>query len=102
MDSKLAELQESEEYKELIAKRSQIKWPLAFLMLLVYYGFILIIAFAPDLFALKVGDGHTSVGIAIGLGVIIFSFIITGIYVQKANKILEPLTDKLHEKAGDL
>ncbi len=105
MTDKLKELQDSEEYKELISTRSKTKWPLAVLMLVVYYGFIMILAFhdkTGEIFAQKVGEGHTSVGIAVGLGVILFSFIVTGIYVRKANKVLEPLTQKLHEKAGDL
>lgn len=91
-------LKDSEEYKTLIAERGKSKWTLAVAMWVVYYGFILVIAFAPDIFAIKIGD-HTSLGIAIGLGVILFSFFVTGIYVKKANKVLEPLTEKLHALA---
>ena len=102
MDERIEELKNSDEYKQLIAIRSKAKWSLALLMLVVYYGFVLVIAFKPEIFAIKIGDGHTSLGIAVGFGVILFSFLIPGVYVQKANKVLEPLTEKLHEKAGDL
>jgi uncharacterized membrane protein (DUF485 family) len=102
MSSMLHDLKETTEYQDLIRKRSKSKWSLAFLMLAVYYGFILIIAFAPDFFAQKVGLEHTSLGIVVGLGVILFSFIITGIYVNKANNEFEPLTEKLHKKAEEL
>lgn len=71
-------------------------------MLAVYYGFIMVIAFAPDVFAQKIGSGHTSLGILVGFAVIIFSFVITGIYVRKANKELEPLTEDLHKKAEEI
>lgn len=104
MTVNIEELKESEEYKELIATRSKSKWFLAILMLVVYYGFVMVIAFHDNfgnIFAQKIGDGHTSVGIVVGLGVILFSFLITGIYVRKANKVLEPLTKKLHERAGE-
>ena len=100
MEKELERLKNSPEYKELIAKRSKSAWSLAFLMFFVYYGFVLIIAFQPQLFADKIGDGHTSVGIVVGLFVILFSFLITGFYVHKANKIFDPLTEKLHDKVG--
>lgn len=101
MDGKLEELRQSKEYETLVSTRSKIKWPLAILMLAVYYGFVMVIAFEPEIFGTKIGDGHTSLGIVVGLLVILFSFVITGIYVHKANKTLEPLVEKLHEKAGD-
>ena len=102
IEKKLDELQHLPEYKELIATRSRIVWPLAALMLLVYYAYILVIAFKPELFATRIGEGHTTLGIVIGLGLIFFSFLLTGIYVHKANSKLEPLTKKLLEKTGDL
>ncbi len=102
MSDFIKDLQNTEEYKDLISIRSKSKWFLSFLMLAVYYSFIMVIAFAPDVFAQKVGSGHTSLGIVIGLAVIFFSFIVTGIYVRKANLELEPLTEKLHAKAEEL
>lgn len=102
MSNKLTEIRESSEYKTLISTRSKIKWTLATLMLFVYYAFIMVIAFEPDLFGTKIGEGHTTIGIVIGLGIIFFSFLITGIYVYIANKVLEPLTKQLHGAAGDL
>ena len=98
MNNNLERLQASEDYKKLVETRSKIMWPLAILMFAVYYGFIMVIAFTPDVFAVPIGEGHTTLGIVVGLGVIIFSFIVTGIYVHKANTVLEPLTDKLHKK----
>lgn len=102
MDTKLKKLQESKEYKELVSIRSRSKWTLAVAMWLIYYGFILVIAFSPELFAQSFSGGHTSWGIVVGLGVIFSTFIITGIYVHKANEVLEPLTEKIHKKAGKL
>ena len=101
MNTNLEELRNSEEYKKLVSERSKSKWPLAVLMLIIYFGFVLVIAFHPTLFAVKIGNGHTSLGIVVGLLVILASFLITGIYVRKANKVLEPLTKQLHEKAGE-
>lgn len=95
----LKEIKTHPAYKELVRARARATWPLAILMLVVYFSYILVIAFAPDLFAIKViDDAHTTWGIVIGLGVILFSFLLTGIYVRIANKKLEPLTEQLQEK----
>ncbi len=53
-------------------------------MLVVYYSFILVIAFSPATFAVKLGEGVTTVGIPVGLGVIIIAFVLTGIYTSKS------------------
>lgn len=87
-----------DEYKALIRTRGQLVWPLAAAMLGVYYAYILIIAFFPGWFFHPVGDGHMTVGMVTGLGVIVFSFIITGIYTHIANTKIEELTRKLHER----
>lgn len=99
-DQNLENIRNSEEYKELVSSRSAIIWPLSYLMLFVYYFYILVIAFKPELFAIKIGDGHTTWGIVIGLGVILFTFLLTGIYIHKANSKLDALIEKLHAKYG--
>tara|TARA_Y100001001_G_scaffold142338_1_gene146956 strand:- start:2256 stop:2573 length:318 start_codon:yes stop_codon:yes gene_type:complete len=94
------DIRNNEDYQTLIRERSKSKWSLAALMLIVYYGFITVLAFKPELFASPIGDGPTSLGIVTGLGVIVFSFLITGYYVHKANTVFEPLTKKIQEQAG--
>lgn len=89
----------SEVYKELISTRKKITRPLALLMLAVYYIYILVIAFSPETLAAPVGDGPATLGIVVGLGIILFSFVITGIAVHLANTRLEPLTQTLHRLA---
>lgn len=98
---KLEKIIDTPEYKRLVETRSGLVWPLSITMLIVYYAYILVIAFAPELLAEKVSaNGHTTYGIVAGLGVILFSFLITGIYVHKANTVLEPLAEKLHKASG--
>lgn len=92
-------LRHSEEYITLIKERSKSKWSLLALMLTVYYGFILTIAFDPALLGTKIGESDTSYGIVVGLGVMLFSFLIMCIYVRKANQVLDPLSKKLRENA---
>ncbi len=62
-------------------------------MLIIYVGFILLIAFAPQWLGTPLHEG-TSVtrGIPIGIGVILISFVLTGIYVWRANGEFDRLT----------
>ena len=79
-------------FQELVRERSGFAWMLSGTMLIIYYGFILMVAFAKPLLAAKVGSGVTSVGIVIGLGVIVSAFVLTGLYVQRANGRFDELT----------
>ena len=79
-------------FQELVRERSGFAWMLSVAMLIIYYGFILMVAFAKPLLAAKVGSGVTSVGIVIGLGVIVSAFVLTGLYVQRANGRFDELT----------
>ena len=82
-------------FQELVRTRSGFAWTLAAVMLAIYLGFILLVAFAPGLMATKVGGGTTSLGIVLGLVVIISAFLLTGIYVQRANSRFDDLTRDL-------
>ena len=79
-------------YHELVSKRSSFGWLLTLAMMVVYYGFIAVIAFDKQMFAAKLGAGVMTVGVPVGFGVIIFTIVITGIYVSRANKEFDDLT----------
>ena len=86
MDTPLADrIAADPNYQALKSKRSRFGWTLTLAMLVVYYGFILLIAFSKDLLAVRIGDGVMTWGIPIGFGVIVFTVVITAIYVQRAN-----------------
>ena len=82
-------------FQELVRTRSGFAWTLAAAMLVIYLGFILLVAFAPGLMATKIGGGATSLGIVLGLVVIFSAFLLTGIYVQRANSRFDEMTRHL-------
>ena len=94
-DSTLERIASSPTYKALRSKRLSFGWLLTIAMLVVYYGFIAIIAFRKDILAAPLGDGVMSVGIPVGFGVIIFTIIITAIYVMRANSTYDEMTDNV-------
>ena len=86
-------------YQELKSRRSRFGWWLTAAMMVVYYGFILLVAFDKELLARRLGDGVMTIGIPIGFGVIVFTIVITGIYVRRANKDYDALTEQVAKEA---
>ena len=86
-------------YQQLKATRNRLGWTLTILMLIVYYGYIGLIAFDKELLATPIGAGVTTLGIPIGMAVIVFSIVITGLYVRRANGEFDRLTREIIEEA---
>jgi len=91
-DPLVARIQANPKYQELRRKRNALGWTLAILMLVVYYGYIALIAFNKEFLSQPLGTGVTTVGVPIGMGVIVFTVVITGIYVRRANNEYDALT----------
>lgn len=91
-DPVIETIQNNPAYQELRRKRNRLGFSLTLLMLVVYYGYVALIAFDKELLAKPIGAGVTTLGIPIGMGVIIFSVIITGLYVRRANNEFDQLT----------
>lgn len=89
------------EYVELTRARKKIVWPLSIAVIAAYFALILTIAFSPTSLGAPIGDGVTSIGVALGLGIIVYCMIVTGIYVTYANRVIEPLTRAIAKKAGE-
>ena len=92
-DDLVARIAAHPQYIQLKRRRDRFGWTLAVLMLAVYYGFVLLVAFDKELLARPLGTGVTTLGIPIGLGVILFTVIITGLYVRRANAEFDTLSD---------
>ncbi|WP_457596056.1 DUF485 domain-containing protein [Hydrogenimonas sp.] len=80
-------------YQELVRKRSRFAWTLSIIMLVVYYAFILTIAFDPKLLGTPIEQGKVmTVGIPVGIAIILIAFALTGIYVKRANGEFDDLS----------
>ncbi|MBE7939158.1 MULTISPECIES: DUF485 domain-containing protein [Ramlibacter] len=99
-DPVVERIQANPKYKELREKRNKLGWTLAVLMLVVYYGYIALIAFDKSFLAQPIGAGVTTLGIPIGMGVIVFTVVITAIYVRKANSEYDTLTAEILKEAS--
>ena len=73
-------------FLEFVAVRNRYSVIMTIVSAAAYYGFILLVAFEGPWLGTKMGPGMTtSIGVPIGVGVIVFTIILTWIYVRRAN-----------------
>jgi uncharacterized membrane protein (DUF485 family) len=99
-DPVVDKIQKNPKYQELRSKRTGFGWTLTLLMMVVYYGYIALIAFNKPFLAQPIGAGVTTLGIPIGMGVIVFTVVITAIYVRRANSEFDALTAEILKDAS--
>ncbi|MDR7380014.1 uncharacterized membrane protein (DUF485 family) [Rhodoferax ferrireducens] len=99
-DPIVARIEANPKYHELRRKRGTFGWTLTALMMFVYYGYIALIAFNKPFLSQPIGAGVTTIGIPIGLGVIVFTILITGLYVRRANSEYDRLTAEILKDAA--
>lgn len=81
-----AHIRRNPRFAELVAKRTRFAGLLAAIVLVVFYGFVLLVAFAPDLIGHRPFDGsNLTVGIVAGLFQFVFFWVLTLVYVRRAN-----------------
>jgi uncharacterized membrane protein (DUF485 family) len=96
-----ARVRNNPKFQLLVKKRTRLAWSLAGVMLGVYYLFILTVAFFPEALGATIGDSVVSVGIPVGVGIILLAFALTGIYVWRANGEFDALTREIKDTARD-
>ena len=84
-------------YQKLKARRTSFGWWLTGAMMVVYYGFILLVAFNKPLLSSRLGDGVMTLGMPLGLAVIAFTILITGLYVRRANSEFDRLSEEVSQ-----
>lgn len=92
-----ARIAEDPRYQRLVKSRSRFGLILTLVVLAAFFGYILLIAFNKELLARPIGDGVTSLGIPIGIGIILLSIALTGLYVRVANRDYDTLERAIRE-----
>ncbi len=98
----IEQVKNNPKYQKLVKERSKFAWTLSIIMLVVYYAFIMTIAFNPSFLGTKIGDGVMTIGIPIGIAIIFIAFALAGIYVKRANGEFDELTKEVREELGDI
>jgi uncharacterized membrane protein (DUF485 family) len=89
------------EFTQLVSKKNAISWTLTILELVLYFGFIGLIAFNKEYLSQKLSEGSaTTIGIPIAVGTILLSWVFTGIYIFWANSKYDSEVKKIKDKIG--
>jgi uncharacterized membrane protein (DUF485 family) len=96
-EQKAHEVLQSPEFKKLTKKRWTVALLLTTVMLLAYFGFLLMVAFDKDFFKQKIGE-VTTIAIPIGIGLILLAWLMTGIYTYWANNFYDKEVEELKKK----
>ena len=95
-DSVYKRIEQSPRFKELVAKRDRFAWILSAIMLGLYVAVLLLIAFEPQVLGMRISDSSPmTLGIPLGVGLILSAFVLTGIYVFRANGEFDELNQKI-------
>ena len=98
-DPVVQKIQSHPKYLELRTKRNRLGWTLTIIMLLAYYGYVALIAFDKPFLAKPIGAGVTTLGIPIAMGLILFTILITVLYIRRANSEFDRLTEEVVSEA---
>src|SRR5689334_424497 len=96
----LARVAEDSNYRRLLRERSRFGWQLSAIMIAIFFGYISLIAYDKSFLARPIAGGATTLGIPIGIGVILAGVGLTGIYVRRANRQFDALVEKIREDVG--
>lgn len=97
-DSTYTLIQNNPRFQELVTTRGRFAWLLSAIVLGMYVAFILLIAFAPALLGTSIGGSSITWGIPLGVGLILASCALTGVYVRRANGEFDRLTQAILEE----
>jgi uncharacterized membrane protein (DUF485 family) len=97
-DQDVTVLRNDPDFRELVRARGRLGWTLTAAMLVIYFTFIVLVAWAPGFVGLPV-FGIMTLGFPLGLGVILSAIALTGYYVLQANRRFDSLTRRIKERA---
>ena len=86
----------SPHFAQLVAARGRLTWALSIVVLVLFYGFVLLAAFFPGVIGTRVAEGSTlTIGVAVGLFIFIFFWLLMAFYVWRANTAYDALNAKI-------
>lgn len=87
-------------FAQLVARRSRFAWTLSAIVFGVHSAFTLVVAFKPDLLATPlVAGATTTIAIPIGVGIVLLFWVLTGVYVRRANRYFDALNSEIVREA---
>jgi len=89
-------MRENPKFQQLVDKRGRFAWTLSAIVLTMFYGFEMVVAFSPASLGRPIAEGSmVTVGVAVELFMFIFFWVLTAIYVRRANTEFDALTEEI-------
>lgn len=99
-ESVTAKIRQNPKFQALVERRSRFAWTLSAIVLVVFYGFVMLVAFNPVLLGTSLtGDSRITIGFAAGLTMFVSFWLLTAYYVHRANTEFDGMTRELVEEA---
>lgn len=93
-------IRQNPKFKELVAKRTRFAITLAIITLVMFYGFVMTVAFNPLSLGQPIAEGSMwTVGVVAELFMFIFFWVLTAVYVKRANGEFDALTQEMIKDA---
>ena len=87
-------------FQELVSRRSRFAWTLAAIVLSMFYGFVMVVAFNPVSLGQAIAEGSMlTVGVAVEFFMFVFFWVLTAVYVKRANGEFDALTQEIVKEA---
>lgn len=87
-------------FQQLVTRRGRFAWTMAITVLVIFYGFVMTVAFNPTALGQPLADGSMlTVGVAFELFMFVFFWVLTAVYVRRANGEFDSLTQQVVREA---
>ena len=96
----IQQISQHPDFIQLVRRKQNLYWSLSLAMLVIYYGFVLLVAFSPSTLGQSLSGGVTTVGMLVGVVIVLLAFALTGFYVYRANHVIDPLNEKLKQECA--
>ncbi len=89
-------IRQNPRFNELVQKRSRFAWTLAATVLVIFYGFVMMVAFLPAGLGEPIAEGSmVTFGVCACLFMFVFFWLLTAVYVRRANSEFDALTQEV-------
>ncbi len=95
-----AKIRSNPKFAEMVGKRTRFAILLSLIVLVPYYTYMLLVSLQPQLFAAKIAEGSViTIGWPIAALIVVGGWLLTGVYVSRANGEFDSLNQEVLEEA---
>ena len=95
-----ARIRSNPKFAEMVGKRTRFAIILSLVVLVPYYTFMFLVSTQPQIFATKIAEGSViTIGWPIAALIVVCGWLLTGVYVSRANGEFDRLTEEVLKEA---